>query len=234
MNRISSWICLLIASALLAACEPQQAAVVEPETKPTPIVNALPAAPGKFDFYVLALSWSPSYCEAEGTGANQQQCGAGRRYAFVVHGLWPQFERGYPTDCKTDIERVPEDLARSLYDIMPSMALIGHQWRRHGSCTGFDQDGYFATLRAARARIEIPEPYRRLDKHETVSAGSVEQAFMSANPGLSSDAISASCDKRLLREVRICLTRELGFRACPEVEKRSCRAEKLVMPPVRG
>ena len=31
--------------------------------------------PGKFDFYVLALSWSPSYCEQEGERAPAQQCG---------------------------------------------------------------------------------------------------------------------------------------------------------------
>ena len=234
MKQASRWIGLVFAGAVLAACEQQSSTIVEPQPPQANAATDLPAAPGKFDFYVLALSWSPSYCEAEGSGANQQQCGSRRPYAFVVHGLWPQFERGYPTDCKTEMERVPEDLARSLYDIMPSMGLIGHQWRRHGSCTGFDQDGYFATVRAARARIEIPEPYRRLDRNETVSASAVEQEFIRANPGLEAAAVSISCDKRLLREVRICLTRELGFRPCPEVEKRSCRAEKLVMPPVRG
>ena len=57
-------------------------------------------APGEFDFYVLALSWSPSFCEAAqergGLGKSQQmQCG-GRPYSFVVHGLWPQNERGFP------------------------------------------------------------------------------------------------------------------------------------------
>jgi ribonuclease T2 len=47
--------------------------------------------PGQFDYYVLSLSWSPSFCEASGErGAPpQQQCGA-RAYSFVVHGLWPQ------------------------------------------------------------------------------------------------------------------------------------------------
>src|SRR5215471_18018763 len=61
-------------------------------------------APGEFDYYVLSLSWSPSYCEeAEergNTGRSQQiQCG-GRPFSFVVHGLWPQYERGYPEYCQ--------------------------------------------------------------------------------------------------------------------------------------
>ena len=34
--------------------------------------------PGQFDFYVLALSWSPSFCEAAGERGTppQQQCAA--------------------------------------------------------------------------------------------------------------------------------------------------------------
>jgi ribonuclease T2 len=57
-------------------------------------------APGEFDFYVLSLSWSPSFCEAASERGNsgrsqQAQCG-GRPFSFVVHGLWPQYERGFP------------------------------------------------------------------------------------------------------------------------------------------
>src|SRR4029077_16012103 len=59
--------------------------------------------PGKFDFYVLALSWSPSFCEASrerpANRTPDQQCGA-RPYSFVVHGLWPQYERGFPSNCQ--------------------------------------------------------------------------------------------------------------------------------------
>ena len=45
--------------------------------------------PGKFDFYVLALSWSPSFCEQAGERAPRQQCGE-RPYSFIGHWLWPQ------------------------------------------------------------------------------------------------------------------------------------------------
>ena len=81
--------------------------------QPTP-TSAFRSGTG-FDFYVLSLSWSPSYCEAEGDDANRQQCEAARPYAFVVHGLWPQFERGFPQECATDEPKVPQrDAARAL------------------------------------------------------------------------------------------------------------------------
>src|ERR1700676_4796019 len=59
-------------------------------------------APGEFDFYVLSLSWSPSFCEEASErgneGRSQVQCG-GRPFSFVVHGLWPQYEHGFPDYC---------------------------------------------------------------------------------------------------------------------------------------
>jgi ribonuclease T2 len=33
--------------------------------------------------------------------------------------------------------------------------------------------------------------------------------------------------------VRICLTRDLKFQECPEIDRRACRRDKVVMPPVR-
>src|SRR5215470_7016408 len=47
-------------------------------------------AAGQFDYYVLALSWSPSFCEIATGNARRQQCGV-RPFSFVVHGLWPQY-----------------------------------------------------------------------------------------------------------------------------------------------
>lgn len=187
-----------------------------------------------FDFYVLSLSWSPSYCEAEGAKANRQQCGASRPHAFVVHGLWPQFERGYPENCGTGEVKVSDQTARSLYDIMPSAGLIRHQWRKHGSCSGLSQSDYFAVLRTAREKVAIPEAYRRLDAYRRVDPERVEDEFLAANPGLSADGIAVTCDRRFLREVRICLTKELEFRDCGEVDRRSCSRDSIAMPPVRG
>ena len=244
MSVFRPWLPALAAALALAACS-QEAEQPSNAGLPTPIAqNVQPAAKSApapslpigegFDFYVLSLSWSPSYCEAEGQEANRQQCAAARPYAFVVHGLWPQFERGFPERCPTDEPDVSNATLRTLYDIMPSAGLIRHQWRKHGSCAGLDQADYFAVLRAAREAVAIPPEFRRLEGYRTLDPDDAEAAFLKANRSLPRDAVAVTCDKRYLREVRICMTKDLEFRSCPEVDRRDCRLAKVVMPPVRG
>lgn len=186
---------------------------------------------GKFDFYVLALSWSPSYCRSEGTDANRQQCGTDKYYSFIVHGLWPQFENGYPSRCATRLsDRVPNGLARSLTDIMPSFGLIGHQWRKHGTCSGLNQQEYFETTRKAFERVTIPDAFQNSRRDQSIDPDDVEAAFLNANSQLNGSAIAVTCRDQLIREVRICMNKELEFRSCAEVNKRACRAKNAVMP----
>ncbi|WP_274426803.1 ribonuclease T2 [Chelativorans sp. YIM 93263] len=194
------------------------------------------AEPGNFDFYVLSLSWSPSYCAAEGSDANPRQCGAqARPYAFIVHGLWPQYENSYPEFCPThQPDRVPDRLVHEYLDIVPSAGLIGHQWRKHGSCSGLTQADYLALLRKAREVVEIPSPYMRLTDATRVAPENVETQFIDANPGLPEDGVTVTCDRRFLREVRICMTRDLEFRSCEEVDRNACRRSTALMPAVRS
>ena len=185
---------------------------------------------------MLSLSWSPSYCEAEGEEANRQQCAPARPYAFVVHGLWPQYERGFPRELR-DRRAVTSrnETLRTLYDIMPSAGLIRHEWRKHGTCAGLSQDDYFDVLRAAREKVAIPAEFSRLDGYRTLDPDDAEARLPEGQPdGLPADGVAVTCDKRYLREVRICMTKELDFRACPEIDRRACRLRKVVMPPVRG
>jgi ribonuclease T2 len=189
--------------------------------------------PGDFDFYVLALSWSPTYCQDRGH-SDRIQCGGPRPFAFVVHGLWPQYERGSPRNCDAGPRSgLPRRLVDSMLDIMPSPSLVRHQWRAHGSCSGLDPVDYFALTRAANEAVRIPARFRDLSNYLTVSPNEVEAAFIAANPGLRRDAIAVSCDARRLKEVRICMTRDLRFRACAEVDRKACRSNRLTMPPVR-
>jgi ribonuclease T2 len=194
--------------------------------------------PGRFDFYVLALSWSPSFCESS-RERNQgrsplQQCAGQRPYSFVVHGLWPQHERGFPRDCQVPAPRLPRRIVDTMLDIMPSPRLVFNQWDRHGTCSGLNGQQYFETLRKARETIRIPAQFQDVTTHLAVTPGDVEKAFVEANPGLSHDAIAVTCDHRRLSEVRICMSKDLQFRDCPEVDRRACRNEKVMMPPVRG
>jgi ribonuclease T2 len=192
--------------------------------------------PGKFDFYVLALSWSPSFCEASrerNPNRSDPQCGA-RPYAFVVHGLWPQHERGFPSNCQVPAPRLPRAIANAMLDLMPSPRLVFHEWDRHGTCTGMSGAQYFDTVRKARIAVTIPSEYRTIGEPLTVKPGDVTAAFIRSNPGLQSGALQVSCDGKRLTGVRICMTKELAFRDCAEVAKRSCRADSVVMPPMRG
>jgi len=194
--------------------------------------------PGKFDFYVLSLSWSPSFCEAsEERTSNRRsdpQCEGARPFAFVVHGLWPQYERGFPSWCQVPAPRIPRSLADGMLDIMPSPRLVFHEWDRHGTCSGLSAQAFFDTLRKARGEVKIPEGFASIDKPKMVAPGEVLDAFVQANPKLSRDEIAIACDDKRLTEVRICMSKDLGFRKCPQVAERSCTREKVVMPAVRG
>src|SRR5262249_9111945 len=93
---------------------------------------------------------------------------------------------------------------------------------------------YFETIRKARAAIKIPEQFLELSEPKTLTPDEIEEAFVKANPGLSTASIAVTCDSRRLSEVRVCMSKDLQFRACEEVDRRACRRDKLMMPPVRG
>jgi ribonuclease T2 len=196
---------------------------------------------GQFDFYVLALSWSPSFCaEAAERNAGRlagPQCGA-RPYSFVVHGLWPQYEEGFPQYCQLPAPRLYRGNVSSMLDLMPAPQLIFNEWDRHGTCSGLAPRVYFAMLRKARAAVKIPPDYIDLKQPLTVTPGAVADAFVKANPGLSPGAIAVGCDHKRLTEVRLCLSKDLSmdvqFHDCAEIAKRTCRRDQLIMPPARG
>lgn len=190
-----------------------------------------------FDFYVLSLSWSPSFCEAASERGNsersQVQC-SGRPFSFVVHGLWPQFEKGFPEYCQRPAPRVDREIVSSMMDLMPSAGLIFSEWDKHGTCSGLGARGYFDTVRKARSAVRIPEEYLQLSAQKAVAPAQIEAAFIKANPGLTATAIAVMCDKTRLGEVRICMGQDLRFRPCEEVNRRACRRDQVLMPPVRG
>ena len=193
-------------------------------------------APGEFDFYVLALSWSPSFCEAAAergnSGRSNAQCS--RPYSFVVHGLWPQYERGFPEYCQRPSPRLDRNIMTSMLDLMPAPGLIFNEWDKHGTCSGLGARAYFESIRKARAAVKIPEQFLDVSEPKTIAPSEIEEAFIKANPGLSSSAISVICTSRRLSEVRLCMSKDMQFRACEEIDRRACRRDEVVMPPVRG
>jgi ribonuclease T2 len=190
--------------------------------------------PGRFDFYLLSLSWSPSFCAERHAGRSAgAQCGT-RSYAFVVHGLWPQYEKGFPENCQVPAPRIDRRLVSSMLDLMPAPHLIFNEWDKHGTCSGLSARAYFDTVRKARVAVTIPAQYRDLSQPLEVTPNAVADAFVKANPGLTRNGVAVECGRKRLSEVRLCLSKQLQFRDCPDVARHACRSDRLVMPPLRG
>lgn len=193
--------------------------------------------PGDFDYYVLALSWSPTFCTTRNGRKDRNQCGSGRRYDFVVHGLWPQYERGWPDYCRTERRYVPNKRIRAMLDIMPSKRLVIHQWRKHGTCTGLSQQAYFDLTRKLFARFQVPARYVAPSRTLLTTPRELVHDFVTTNLWLKPEMISVQCGRRRdranLSELRVCFGRDLKPMACGHNERRSCQARSLVMPPVR-
>lgn len=196
----------LALAAIVAACQPTAAA---------------------FDYWVLALSWSPEYCASREARPDSRQCGS--PHSFIVHGLWPQFERGHPEFCETRT-RVDASLARRLEPLVPDRGLVFHQWRKHGSCSGLSPPAYFATLEKARAAVKVPDTFLAAAAGRRVRRVDLEQAFVSLNPGMSAQAITFHCSGGYLREVRVCMDTDLGLRACGADVDAACGRELRVRP----
>lgn len=197
-----------------------------------PAAAQQPGTPGKFDYYVLALSWSPSFCETESGKGAAEQCAPGRRHGFVVHGLWPQYQQGgWPAHCAAPAP-LPSDLVRSMLPIMPSRKLVDHQWRKHGTCQGGEPGAYFAATRAAFDRIAIPPPLKAPATPLSLSAAQVERLFAQYNPGLDAQSLVVTCRGRKIAEIRVCLDKDLGFRACGSDLRDRCKGD-ILFPPVR-
>ena len=202
------------------------------------------AAPSKlhaqpaFDYYVLALSWSPSFCltnEAQRAKPADQasgQCASGSASAFVLHGLWPQYEIGYPSDCAAGQPARPVfDQAKGLW---PDEGLARYEWRKHGTCSGKGPSAYFADVRQALAKVIIPPDWTKPKQEMKLKPIEVERAFLDHNPQLRPGMLAVTCQKGLLQEVRICLSKDVNaFRPCPDVVKSACRADRITIPAVR-
>lgn len=185
-------------------------------------------APGRFDYYVLALSWSPQYC-ASAARPGEIQCQ--RPYAFVVHGLWPQHERGWPEYCGRG-EYLADSLIEKALRYMPSKPLVIHQWRKHGVCSGLPAEQFFASTERAYRSIQIPAAYRQPATALTRNTKSLERDFLQANPALQPSGLAVQCSSRYLREIQFCLDKSLEPRACGSDVRDRCQGD-FVLRPVR-
>lgn len=179
----------------------------------TTAVSLPVAADADFDYYVLALSWSPDYCATDGSNDNQQ-CSVGRRLAFVLHGLWPQYEKGYPSNCSN--ENFPSSLKEDYTGLYPNTALFSYEWEKHGTCSGLTPEQYLAASKTLKEGVVIPAEYQSPAEPFRVTTTDLKAAFITANPGLTADGMAVTCSDsgRFLRELRLCFTLDGQPRAC--------------------
>ncbi|WP_112321233.1 ribonuclease T2 family protein [Oceanibium sediminis] len=188
---------------------------------------------GDFDYYVLALSWTPSWCAHEGDARDAEQCAPEQGHGFTLHGLWPQYEAGWPSFCRTAERDPTRRQTGAMADIMGSGGLAWYQWKKHGRCSGLDPDAYFDAARRAYDGIARPEVLRALPRAMDIPPEVVEAAFLEANPALKPDGITITCRAGRLQEAQICLTRDLQPRTCGEDVRRDCGARTVLVPPIR-
>ncbi len=165
-----------------------------------------------FDYYILALSWSPAYCATVETERSSQQCSSSTTYGFIVHGLWPQYEAGgYPEKCGRR-ERVPESVITQTLPVMPDKGLIIYQWRKHGACTRLSPETYFSQI----SRLFNGLSLKGFDPQEPLSPRQARSLFLQANPDIPPEAVRLSCKKGTFSELRVCLSQDsFTPRACP-------------------
>lgn len=191
---------------------------------PSTSTSAAPAAktPATFDFYLLTLSWSPEYCVSN---PSSPECPA--HPGFVVHGLWPENNNGtYPENCST----APGPTNPSQYlDVLPTLALIQHEWTTHGTCSGLAANAYFNTIRTAFKSVRIPANFQNDHTQQSLAPAVILNSFAAANPTFPRAAFALTCTANALTAVQVCLTKSLTPEACQNV--RSCTAPTLKIPP---
>ncbi len=188
---------------------------------------------GEFDYYVMALSWSPNWCQIEGDARDAPQCDAAEDFGWVLHGLWPQFHRGYPSNCPT-AERPPSRrMTAEMADIMGSSGLAWYQWNKHGACSGLSAPAYYALSREAYDSVTRPDIFRRLKDPVRLPAAVVEEAFLKANPGLKPDMLTITCRDGMIQEARVCLSKTLDPVPCGADVVRDCQMKDALFTPVR-
>lgn len=188
---------------------------------------------GAFDYFVLSLSWSPNWCALEGDAQGSDQCDAGRKNGWIMHGLWPQYQSGYPEFCRTSQPPPTRTMTASMADIMGTSGLAWYQWKKHGVCSGLSATQYYDLSRRAYQAVVRPEVFRRLDRAVTLPASVVQDAFIQANPGLKPDMITITCKDGYIQEVRLCLTKDLDPVQCGRDVVRDCTAANALFTPIR-
>ncbi|WP_319824939.1 ribonuclease T2 [Thalassovita sp.] len=189
--------------------------------------------PGEFDYYVLSLSWSPNWCAVEGDSRGSPQCEPRNNYGWVLHGLWPQYHRGWPSYCRTTEPHPTRRMSEAMVDIMGSSGLAWYQWKKHGTCSGLSAAQYYALSRKAYEMVNRPAIFRKLERPVKLPARVIEEAFLKENPRWEPDMLTITCQHGRVQEARLCLSKDLQPVPCGQDTVQDCRLKDALFDPIR-
>ena len=188
---------------------------------------------GDFDYYVMSLGWSSNWCALTGDDRGDPQCDKGRGLTWTLHGLWPQYENGYPSDCRTVQNDPNRSDSAQMADIMGGAGLAFYEWKKHGRCSGLSAKTYYATMRKAYKAVTIPPIFAKITKDLSVPASVIEDAFAESNPHIARDQMTVTCSQGMIQELRICLTKDLEPRRCGDDTLKDCSLKDAGLEAVR-
>lgn len=120
------------------------------------------------DYYMLSLSWSPSFCESQKQKNNgkipqhlQFQCNQAAKFGWVIHGLWPQNAQAnsvedHPRFCQGDLPPVAESTIKKYMADSPGASLLQGEWEKHGACAFNTAEDYFAKQKELFGNLNLP------------------------------------------------------------------------------
>jgi ribonuclease T2 len=185
-----------------------------------------PGSSPRFDFYLLALTLEPAFCADGNERLRQCQTLDRQRFArtpLVIHGLWPEnrASRSYPSDCAGPKLWLEAPLRAELWRWMPGLesGLDRHEWRKHGTCSGLDDDVYFRSAIDWTVRAnEALGPALRAAAGRATTGAALRAAADAAVPGFGASVVFMCRNLRgvepalrrrpYLYEVRVCLDNE--------------------------
>lgn len=178
--------------------------------------------------YLLALSWSPHFCQRRGgEPKNRFQCsGEAGQFGFILHGLWPDVAgKRDPAWCGPAAP-LSKALIREHFCMTPSPDLLQHEWAKHGSCASTDPARYFKAASLLYRALTFPD--MDMLSRRRITAATIAAAFAARNPGLTPNSVAVfTDDKGWLKEVRLCLTQALRPMPC-RPEDRGVAATRFV------
>ena len=188
---------------------------------------------GKFDYYALVLGWSPHHCRGKDvTGVDDFQCKA-NRFAFVVDGFWPVRNSGkLPQYCAgPSVPALPADLIAENLCTIPNASTIQCDWKKQGTCSGLDDEAYFATARKLYAGLHFPPDFQQPFPNDRVmQTTDFIDAMVAANPGLKAENIALICEgggiSKNIEKIGVCYDPKLRPYPCGRVPD-ACRSTEV-------